>query len=231
MTTSGITCDTFGQRLMDFLEGDLDAETRAAQELHARECRECADLLQGVTRIAAQAAALPRLEPPRDLWSEISARVDSPVLPMHARRRAWPRRVAVGGIAAALIGAAALGRSALVRRQSPPAEQPTALGTGNPRSDAPQVRVAASSPSAVEASYDAEIAQLRAIVASRRSQLDPRTLGVIDRNLKVIDEAIASCKAALERDPASRFLIQTLDQSLGTKVQFLRVAASLPPRS
>jgi hypothetical protein len=231
MTTSAITCDTFGQRLMEFLEGDLGGAAHAAQEEHARACRECGDLLAGVRRIAAQAAALAPLEPTRDLWSGLSARIGSPVLPMHTRRRAWPLRVAVGGIAAALIGAAVLGRSALVRRQSPPAEQPTALGTGNPRRDAPPVRVASSSPSAVEASYDAEIAQLRAIVASRRSQLDPRTLGVIDRNLKVIDDAIASCKAALERDPASRFLIQTLDQSLGTKVQFLRVAASLPPRS
>jgi uncharacterized membrane protein len=82
-----------------------------------------------------------------------------------------------------------------------------------------------------EQTYDAEIARLRAIVALRRPALDTATIGVIERNLKVIDTAIAQCKQALGKDPASRFLLESLNDALDTKVQLLRTAAMLPART
>jgi hypothetical protein len=85
--------------------------------------------------------------------------------------------------------------------------------------------------SAAEKSYDAEIGRLRAVVAARRPMLDTATINVIDRNLKVIDDAIAQCQMALRKDPASRFLMQSLDDALTTKIQLLRTAASLPSRA
>ena len=92
-------------------------------------------------------------------------------------------------------------------------------------------RRAAATPSAVEQSYDQEIAGLRAVLDTRRSRLDPATVPVIEKNLAVIDSAIAQCKAALVKDPASRYLMQSLSQSLDTKVQLLRIAAALPSRT
>ena len=94
----------------------------------------------------------------------------------------------------------------------------------------PSVSLASHKPSA-EATFDAEIKQLRAIVAARRSTLDTTTIAVIEKNLKVIDDAIAQCRDALRRDPASRFLIESLNDALDTKVQLLRTAALLPARS
>lgn len=88
----------------------------------------------------------------------------------------------------------------------------------------------ANRPSA-ESVYDREITRLRAIIAARRSTLDTATVGVIERNLKIIDEAIAQCRDALQRDPASRYLIESLNDALDTKVQLLRTAAMLPARS
>jgi hypothetical protein len=79
--------------------------------------------------------------------------------------------------------------------------------------------------------YTGEIARLRLIVARRRSQLDPVTVGVIERNLRVIDDAIAQCKLALAKDPASRFLMESLNNALETKVELLRTATMLPARS
>ncbi|HEY7394151.1 MAG TPA: hypothetical protein VH559_04885, partial [Gemmatimonadaceae bacterium] len=89
----------------------------------------------------------------------------------------------------------------------------------------------ASNKPTAEATFDAEIKQLRAIVAARRSTLDTTTLAVIEKNLKVIDDAIVQCREALRRDPASRFLIESLNDALDTKVQLLRTAALLPARS
>jgi len=82
-----------------------------------------------------------------------------------------------------------------------------------------------------EQTFDVEIARLRAIVQRRSAQLDPLTISVIERNLKVIDDAIAQCRAALAKDPASRFLIESLNHALENKVELLRTAAMLPART
>ena len=79
--------------------------------------------------------------------------------------------------------------------------------------------------------YSREIARLHAIVERRRAQLDPATINVIERNLKVIDDAIAQCRLALAKDPASRYLIESLNNALETKVELLRTATMLPTHS
>ncbi|MGH9888478.1 MAG: anti-sigma factor family protein, partial [bacterium] len=98
------------------------------------------------------------------------------------------------------------------------------------RSTVPPVSLASNKPSA-EDTFDSEIKRLRIIVAARRASLDTTTIAVIDKNLKVIDDAIAQCRAALQRDPASRYLLESLNDALDTKVQLLRTAATLPSRS
>ncbi len=82
--------------------------------------------------------------------------------------------------------------------------------------------------SATEAVYDKEIASLQAIMSWRRAELDPATVAIIDRNLKIIDSAIAQSKTALRRDPASSMLGNQLTHALDKKVELLRTAAMLP---
>jgi anti-sigma factor RsiW len=83
----------------------------------------------------------------------------------------------------------------------------------------------------LSADYDREIARLRTLIDRRRNQLDPITVAIIEKNLQVIDTAIVECKKAIARDPASRFLIESLNQSLQTKVELMRTAALLPTRT
>jgi hypothetical protein len=79
--------------------------------------------------------------------------------------------------------------------------------------------------------YDREITKLREIVRSRRSQLDPSTITVLEQSMAVIDSAIAQSRAALAKDPASGFLANQLNHSLEKKVELLRTAAMLPART
>ena len=79
--------------------------------------------------------------------------------------------------------------------------------------------------------YSREFDQLRTVFARNRAQLDPRTIAIIEANLKVIDEAIAQSKAALAQDPASRFLNKQLNSALDKKLELLRTAALLPNRT
>ena len=85
--------------------------------------------------------------------------------------------------------------------------------------------------SAATTTQSREIDRLRTLFARNRAQLDPRTAAIIEANLKVIDEAIAQSKAALDQDPASRFLNNQLNSALDKKLDLLRTAATLPSRT
>jgi hypothetical protein len=90
-----------------------------------------------------------------------------------------------------------------------------------------QVPVAA----ALETVYGQEISRLRTIIDERRALLDTATVGVIERNLTIIDQAIRESRAALGRDPASALLNEQLNYALEQKVELLRAAALLPIRT
>ncbi|HVA57908.1 MAG TPA: zf-HC2 domain-containing protein [Gemmatimonadaceae bacterium] len=248
--SSSITCEVFSQRLMDFLEGDLDGAPRNALEAHARQCAACGALLADLRRLSAEASRLPTLTPSRDLWgSGIAARIEAPVVPLAPRRLSWRSpRIVTAGLAAALVLAAALGYET-ARRGAPQPGAPSASAGPVMQQPVPDVRrpvdgaaapapsrgavlaanrAADATPAAVQESYDSEISGLRAILDARRSQLDTTTVAVIEKNLAVIDSAIVQCRAALTKDPASRYLMRSLSQSLDTKVQLLRIAAGLP---
>jgi hypothetical protein len=107
-------------------------------------------------------------------------------------------------------------------------ETPTAGGR------APVVTRLASNTSAkpsAEETYGGEIARLLVIFRQKEPQLDTATVAVVAKNLKIIDDAIAQCRLALKKDPASRYLMQSLNDALDTKVQLLRTAATLPSRT
>lgn len=91
----------------------------------------------------------------------------------------------------------------------------------------PPVHPVSNRPTA-EQTYDGEIAKLLVVYDQRRPELDSTTLAVVKKNLKIIDEAIAQTKLALKRDPASQFLMESLNDAFDTKVQLLRKVAMLP---
>ena len=79
--------------------------------------------------------------------------------------------------------------------------------------------------------YDLEISLLDSLVHTRRESLDPKTVAIIEKNLKIIDKAIIESRAALAKDPKSPLLSNQLDNVLGSKVELLRTVAFLPTQS
>ncbi|MEO7086048.1 MAG: zf-HC2 domain-containing protein [Gemmatimonadaceae bacterium] len=234
-----MTCDELAERLAEYLEGDMDAATRGPIEAHAASCADCGELLADLRRNTAAAAALPMLAPSRDLWSGIASRIETPVVELkNARNMAtaapvWRSRVMIGVAAAALVAVTATITHQMTTRAI---ASRSIVATGV--SSAPAA-VVANDPGLVQvanapqtqADFDTEIAGLRDILNKRRPQLDSATIGVVEHNLSVIDEAIAQCKGALSKDPASKFLIESLNDALETKVQLLRKVATLSSRS
>jgi len=104
---------------------------------------------------------------------------------------------------------------------------PASLTTGSE----PGLRSAARYTSRVESStnfaYEREIMAMRRIVDERLSDLDSVTVVQIERNLRIIDNAINDSRRALQNDPRSRFLSKQLDRALESKLDIMRRIALL----
>ena len=269
MSDTILTCQAIDELLPDYLEGALDERMRTGAEAHVTSCARCTALVADLRRISAQARSLPDLAPSRDLWADISARIEAPVITLPAASERGVRRFGTPWMAAAaaVLVFASSGVTYLVTRgmmeprslettsipmdpgpadptgaEPPPITepsntppQPATVDTPAPRAGgdtSPAVRNV-SSPAASQplSAYDREISRLRTVVELRRSDMDPATVAIVEQNLRLIDAAIAQSRAALDRDPASRFLNEQLDNALAKKVELLRTVALLPSRS
>jgi hypothetical protein len=256
-----ITCAQVDERLAEWMEGELDARMRGALEEHIAGCVRCAGLVKDLESIRRDAARLPVLVPSRDLWPEIEARIQAPVISLDplrvsrsALRRPWWMAAAAAGL---VVVSASVTYYATTRVDAKPTivmadptivrvpdtaqpvdePQPAAtFASETPRSSAqggarPSGPAPTPSDVSEESEYDRDVARLRAILQERRSELDSSTVTVLERNLELIDRAIAESRAALERDPGSEFLADQLARVMTKKVAILRTAALLPSRS
>lgn len=224
-----LTCDAVDEMLYDYLEQALDASTTSAAEEHFESCARCAALLRELKQIAAESRLLVDVAPERDLWPGILARIEAPVVSITTGSSRPARvRTPVWLSAAAALVVVTAGVTYLVTTHL--SGSAGGVATGPPTAGS-ELRLAADAPSAPESAYVPEIARLRDIVLSRRAELDSATVAVIERNVAIIDEAIAESRAALARDPASLFLSDQLMNSLGKKVELLRTLAMMPSQS
>ena len=180
--------------------------------------------------LIAGAAELPSLRPSRDLWDGIAARIETPVVALAnattAARPAWTRPGRLAAAAALLVTVTAAGTWQIARRTAPLVDDATAAATTLDTA-APAAMLAAYTPTVrVASTYDQEIAALREILAQRELDLDDATIRVIDENLRVIDDAIAAARAALDADPASALLTQRLTGAYDMKLDLLRRLAT-----
>ncbi len=258
INNSSFECVAFDAHLQDYLEHELDDTSRAKLEAHAAACTRCSEILAELGALAVQSRALPELTPSRDLWSGIEARIQAPVfgLPSAAAARSPRGRrpiVWLGAAAAALViatsGITYELTSHLTRRplaQSRRVDPARTVATAAAKTDTVIVTrfvVAGESKTIgnaqlvnlgarhAERIYGKEITELQNVIERRRADLDPRTLAIIDYNIKVIEGAIGQTRTALARDPASHFLLEKLNDALDKKVELLRTAAQLPSRS
>lgn len=218
-------------RLSAYIDGELDGREQRAVEAHVAGCDECAAVLAELRRVVLSAADLPPLPPERDLWPGIRTRLSprglsaavpgaaSPVISLASRRRvilSVPELLAAGIVVALLTAGimwAALGAS-------DPAAVSTAGGSGS-GSDAWSVS------DAVLAAYEPAMTDLEAEYEERRAALDPETIRVVERNLAIIDAAIAEAREALAADPSSGFLSTHLADTMRRRMTLLRQVTSL----
>jgi hypothetical protein len=77
---------------------------------------------------------------------------------------------------------------------------------------------------ATEASYAAASDELEAMLAAGRTTLDPATVALVERNLRVVERALTEAGAALAQDPNNASLAELLQHARAQKLELLRRA-------
>ena len=72
---------------------------------------------------------------------------------------------------------------------------------------------------------------LRRTLDERRDSLSASTVETVERSLRVADEAIAEAREALERDPSNGVLVRIFESNYERKIDLLRRATELAPRT
>jgi hypothetical protein len=166
--------------------------------------------------------------PTRDLWSGISARIAAapqaqPVKTARAISFTLPQLA----FAASLLIAVASGLTWVVARPqtgAPSANEPVIQAYGVPDEETGGQIVQANF---ADAQFNAAVTDLEQILRSDRDRLDPRTVLIIERNLKAIDAAINEARMALDQDPANPYLNSHLADARRRKLDLLRHATTL----
>lgn len=226
--------------LSAYLDGDLDAPAARAVAEHLAACSHCRTVVDDLERLRAAARAWPThtATPSADLWPAIAARLSradagpsgamgtssrAPVTPIRWYRRRVSLGLAELAVAASVV--AALGGAVLYQRQAVPATPlgPSPIVAQVEPFDAPDAGLA--TVNFADAQYDAAIVDLERVLQEQRQHLNPRTVLVLERNLRIIDDAVREARAALAVDPANPLLNAQLADVRRRKLQLLRKAA------
>ena len=244
--------DPWVDRLSEYLDGELSKAERAVLEAHLIACAACAETLDELRTVVTRAQALGDAPPAEDLWPGIANRLgsasastaDASGVPRPASAsRWWARRFELGApqlAAAALLLMAlsatavwlALRGSALPPPATPGSARPSdAVAIAPPPSTTPASDAAVGAAPALAAvgnpRYEAAIAELEQAMAEGRGRLDPRTLRVVEQNLRTIDRALEQARRAVAADPGNLWLRSHLAATMKQKVDLLRTATLL----
>lgn len=208
-----MNCQEVRRLAGDAVDGVVDAAAARRIDEHAAACPECRALLADLRAIRTAARGLPGHAPPERVWAAVRSSL----------RDAGAAGKPAGGLwqglaAAALLVLLAGGLGWIGAKLTPLA------GNGGHR-----LAVAAAIETAedVESQYAPAIAGLEAIAAGSRDSLDAETAEVLQANLAVIDQAIDASRAALEVEPASPLAIESLLDSLRSKLALLEDMVAL----
>jgi hypothetical protein len=222
------TCASIRPSLSEYIDRHLDAVRTDEIRAHLSICAECRGLADDLDRVRGVARHMGPMTPPAHLWLEIAGRAHMG----EAGAVAAPRVAAVAapprlrgevvqwlGLAAALV-VVTLGVYAVA--QPDPAVTPApAVDTSN-ATDVPTVETVEETMRRAEAEYERAIAQLELIVKSGNTSVSPATVATLQKNLPMIDSAIAESRAALTDSPDSQPARTSLFEALRNKVNLLQ---------
>lgn len=146
---SNLDCEVASAQLSEYLDGQLSPSDAAAYTRHLASCAVCATLERELRAVVSSARSLPAPPMPRDLWPEIAARLETPVLslplasqatadtPAASRGQRFARSWQFMAAAAALLVTLSAGVTwSIAQRSTDSATDPALVATNDTEGDA-----------------------------------------------------------------------------------------------
>ena len=233
-----MACEQHLTWIQEKVDGTIGSIRRAQLDQHLDECAACRALYEDLQRIYDAAANLPALAPPDRAWLQIAGRLrlegriteKGRIKPLeHAAPAAGSGRRYAGwlAVAAALIIAAGSAALLLIPRDKPVPQAHTAPAAPAGAAGALPAVEAVNAVEAAQAQFEKAIADLEKVARANQQALDPGTSATIEKNLGILDQAIADNRAAVKMEPASVAARETLFDALRQKVSLLQDTISL----
>lgn len=206
------------EQLSDRADGNAPEDRSGDAAGHLAECAECRAQVERLKRLAETARTLPEsIAPPVDLWNDVRVSL-APRAVVQTGRSQQVRMLLAASIVTA-IASSLLTATFLSHRDKPPvvaerlpSELPAQLAS-------------------TESGYARSAAMLERTLAERRDSLAPSTVATVERSLRVADSAIAEAREALAHDPGNQALAFIYSSNYERKLDLLRRATELAPRT
>ncbi|HKR55221.1 MAG TPA: zf-HC2 domain-containing protein [Gemmatimonadales bacterium] len=222
--------DRWTEKLSEYLDETLPAGEREALDAHLTKCAECRETLDELRRVVDRARGLDDRPPSKDLWSGIATRIGSGTAVVSIDRARVPARTArrlsfsvpqalAAGIALMIVSSGAVWLSLRSHGSiQPPADTSRSI-------DMPAAW------HQVDSSVDPVVANLRNVLQVNRAQLSDSTVRILEKNLAIIDSAIAEARRALDADPNNSYLNRHLADVVQRRADLLRRVSTLGVRT
>ena len=223
-----MACQQYLNSVHELVDGTIGAIRRAELEQHLDGCVACRALVSDLQRIRDAAGALPEMRPPDRVWLQIAGRLrqEGRITTAAEPERTRHSYVAWLAIAAALVIAAGGAVMLLIPRTTTPSQSaaPAAQNGGAP---VRSVETVQNEVDAAQQQFEKAISELEKVAKANQQALDPGTSATIEKNLGIIDQAIAENRAAVKSEPASVAARETLFDALRQKVSLLQDTIAL----
>ena len=223
--------DRYRDAIQELADGTLGPLRRAELQQHLDECPACRSLADDMRRIRELAQSLERPAPPDRVWLQVAGRLrqEGRITPTASPAAASHRFMPLA-IAASLLFLVGASLYVLYPRQTGTPTQQDAHVAQPPSGNAGQTNAVEGIEAEfrlAEQHYQNAIAKLEEAAKSDTNAIDPQTAAMLQKNLLVIDQAIAESRAALQSEPLSARARDNLFDNLRKKVTVLQDTIAL----